>query len=223
MARTDQSASDWVRESIERDGVVRQGLARGLINVRALAREIHTAARGRVSFDALLGAIHRYPLEEGVERRRSAGRAIRKISLRNRVAILSFRNVPDLRPAIARFVGETSRAREEMLRVSTSPEAVSVTFDEARMKDLEARVPKSDVLRRWTDLAEIKVEASLEVEAAPGILAVLTSELAVNDVNVVQLSTVGPGYIVLLVKEEDATRAYGALSRLAKTGESGGP
>ena len=64
------------------------------------------------------------------------------------------------------------------------------------------------------------MEASLEVESAPGILAVITSELAVNEVNVVQLSTVGPGYIILLVKEEDATKAYAALSTLAKIGES---
>lgn len=223
MTRTTHGASDWVRDSIERDGVVRLGLARGLINVRALAREIHATARGEVSLDALLGAIHRYPLDEGVERRRSTGQAIRKISLRNRVAILSFRNLPDLRPVIARFVGETNRAKEEMLRVSTSPEAVSVTFDEARMNDLEARVPKNDVLRRWTDLAELKVEANLEVEASPGILAVITSELAVNGVNVVQLSTVGPGYIVVLVKSEDATRAYESLARLAKAGERVGP
>ena len=223
MTRTTRSASEWVRDVVERDGVVRQGLARGLVNVRALAREIQGTARNEVSFDALLGAIHRYPLEERVERRRLAGRAIRKVSLRNRVAILSFRNLPDLRLVIARFVAETSRAKEELLRVSTSPESVSVTFDEARMKELESRVPKGDVLRRWRDLAELKVEASLEVEEAPGMLAVITSELAVNEVNVVQLSTVGPGYIILLVREEDATRAYEAISRIANSGENDGP
>ena len=170
-----------------------------------------------MSFDAVLGAIRRYPIERSTERRSAAGAMIRRLSLRNRVAILSFRNRPDLRPVIARFVGETSRAREELFRVATSPEAVSVTFDEGRVKELEARVPKADVLRRWTDLVEIKVEASLEIETAPGVLSVIASELGVNDVNVVQLSTVGPGYIVLLVRAEDATRAYEALARLVET------
>ena len=197
--------------------MVRHGLSRGLVNVRALAREIQSRAGSKVSFDAVLGAIRRYPIERSTERRSAAGAMIRRLSLRNRVAILSFRNRPDLRPVIARFVGETSRAREELFRVATSPEAVSVTFDEGRVKELEARVPKADVLRRWTDLVEIKVEASLEIETAPGVLSVIASELGVNDVNVVQLSTVGPGYIVLLVRAEDATRAYEALARLVET------
>ena len=217
MSEPSRTPAAWVRDAIERDGVVRHGLVRGLVNARALAREIQARAGAKVSFDALLGAIRRYPIERGTERRGAAGAMIRKLSLRNRVAILSFKNRPDLRPVIARFVGETSRAREELLRVATSPEAVSVTFDEGRLKELEARVPRTDVLRRWTDLVEIKVEASLEVETAAGILSVITSELGVNDVNVVQLSTVGPGYIVLIVRAEDATRAYEALARLVDT------
>lgn len=217
MSETSRTPAAWVQDAIERDGVVRHGLSRGLVNVRALAREIQSRAGSKVSFDAVLGAIRRYPIERSTERRSAAGAMIRRLSLRNRVAILSFRNRPDLRPVIARFVGETSRAREELFRVATSPEAVSVTFDEGRVKELEARVPKADVLRRWTDLVEIKVEASLEIETAPGVLSVIASELGVNDVNVVQLSTVGPGYIVLLVRAEDATRAYEALARLVET------
>lgn len=217
MSKPSRTAADWVREAIERDGVVRHGLSRGIVNVRALAREIQSVAGRDVSFDALLGAIRRYPLEATEQRRERAGQAILKLSLRNRVAILSFRNRADLRPVIARFVGETSRAREEMLRVATSPEAVSVTFDEGRMKQLEVLVPKGDVLRRWSDLAEIKIEGQLEIETAQGFLAVVASELAINDVNIVQMSTVGPGYVIILVRESDATRAYQALSNLVRS------
>jgi len=218
--KTSQKSTDWVRETIERDGVVRQGLVRGLINVRALAREIQSRAGPDTSFDALLGAIRRYSLERSTERRRDTGLGILKISLRNRVAILSFRNRADLRPVVARFVGETSRSREEMLRVATSPDAVSVTFDEGRLKDLEALVPKSDVLRRWSDLAEIKIEGLLDIEKAHGFLAVITAELSMNEVNIVQMSTVGPGYVIILVREEDATRAYQALSSLVHEGRT---
>lgn len=218
MSNSARTASDRVRDAIERDGVVRHGLARGLVNVRALAREIQSGSRGTLSFDAVLGAIRRYPLGQGDERRREAGRAIQKLSLRNRVAILSFRNRPDLRPVVARFVGETGRAKEEMLRVVTSPEAVSVTFDERRMKELEGRVPGGDVIRRWSGLVEIKIEGSLDVERTPGFLAAIASELSLNDVNVVQLSTVGPGYILVLVEAKDATRAYEALARLTEGG-----
>lgn len=211
-----RNARDQVRDAVERDGVVRHGLARGLMNVRALAREIERQSSDKVTFDAVLGAIRRYPIDVSAERRRKVGAVIRKITLRNHVAVLAFRNRPDLRPAIARFVGESGLATEETLRVATSPEGVSLTFDESRTKELEGRIPKSDVLHKLSGLVEIKIQLAAEAEKASGALSVIASELAINDVNVVQLHTVGPAYIILLVSEADATRAYQALSNLAK-------
>ena len=74
MSNQPKPAGEIVREAIERDGVIRNGLARGLVNHRALARWIQDSSPTEASFDALLSAIRRYPLQHSTARRQFTGR-----------------------------------------------------------------------------------------------------------------------------------------------------
>lgn len=209
--------SELVRETIERDGVVRLGLARGLINVRALARSIREEAGAEASLDAILGAIRRYPLPVTAARRREVGKAIAKLSLRNRIAVISVRNKPENLLTIARFAGEAGPERTETFRLVAGPETISVTIDSKHVDRLEAKLPRHEVLRRLDDLAELAIEMIPAADEVPGALSAITTELALADVNVVQLSTMGPGRILALFREKDVTEAYRTLERLART------
>lgn len=215
MTEAPRRASDLVRELIERDGVVRHGLARGLVNVRALARSIEAEAEGAASFDAILGAIRRYPFKAASARRGGVGKHILKLSVKNRIAVVLIRNRPELQQPIAHFAGELSPARGDTFRIVSGLEAVSVTVDSRNLAKLESRIPRQDILRRLGNLAQVDIEIEHDIEKIPGVLATITTELAVNDVNVVQLTTVGPGRVILLVEEADVTRAYRALDDLS--------
>jgi hypothetical protein len=94
MAHSTRLASTMVRDVSERDGVVRHGLSRGLINAHALARSIQTANPTAASFDAILSAIRRYPLSEISEERRANARMIHKLTMKNNVTVVSIRNHP---------------------------------------------------------------------------------------------------------------------------------
>lgn len=218
MPKPTRRASEIVQETIERDGVVRHGLVRGLVNVRALARSIREATGDEASLDAILGAIRRYPLKPTAARRQEVGKAIAKLSLRNRIAVLSLRNRPENLVTVARFAGEAGPLRSETFRMVSGPESVSVTIDAKYVDRLESKFPRHDVLRRLDDLAELVVEMTPAIDEIPGALSAITTELAMADVNVVQLSTMGPGRILLLVREPDVTGAYRALEGLAKSG-----
>ena len=122
MRNSTRSASEIVRETVERDGVVKHGLARGLINVRALARSIQVATSGETSFDAILSAIRRYPIKQSSARRTSIGKMILKLSMKNRIVVVSIRNQPELQLMIARFAGEVNYARGESFRVVSGME-----------------------------------------------------------------------------------------------------
>lgn len=211
-----QSAGELVRKTIERDPVVRYGLIRGLVNHRALARMIQAEAPSGVSFDALLSGIRRYPLRKSYERREKAGRMILKLSLKNKVAVLSLKNESETQRAIARFSEEVNYTAGETFRVISSMENVSVTLDTKNADKFEPRLPKSVVRKRTSGLAELTIEMKIEVEDSPGALAAIVGELALNDVNVIQLTSVGPGRIIVLVNESDAIKSYQALETLAR-------
>ena len=215
MSTEAQSAGELVRKAIERDPVVRFGLARGLVNHRALARTIEAEARADVSFDALLSAIRRYPIRQNYEKREKAGKMILKLALKNKVAVLSLRNDDETRRAIARFSDEVNYSAGETFRVISAMDYVSVTFDTKNADRFETRLPKSTIRKKMRGLAELTVEMNAEVEESPGALAAIVGELALNDVNVRQLTSVGPGRVIVLVEERDALKSYQALEALA--------
>lgn len=216
MKNSTRTAGEIVRESVERDGVVKHGLARGLINVRALARSIQVAAQGETSFDAILSAIRRYPIKQSSAKRESIGKMILKLSLKNRIVVVSIRNQPELQLMIARFAGEVNYARGDSFRIVSGIESVSVTIDSKNINKLDSNIPKHAVLRKLGNLAEIVVDMAHDIDNTPGALSAITAELAMNDVNIVQLSTVGPGRVIILANEKDAMKAYQSLEEMSK-------
>jgi len=211
-----QSAGEIVRDTIERDPVVRFGLARGLVNHRALARAMQAEARTDVSLDALLSAIRRYPMKRSYEKRENVGRTILKLVLKNKVAVLSLKNDSETQRAIARFSEEVNYSAGETFRVITALDYVSVTLDTKNADKFETRIPRSVIRKKTSGLAELTVEMKAEVEDSPGTLAGIVGELALNDVNIRQLTSVGPARVIVLVNESDALKSYQALETLAK-------
>ena len=60
------------------------------------------------------------------------------------------------------------------------------------------------------------IDTETEGQDVPGVLAAITGELALNDVTIRQLASVGPGRVMILVSAEDALKSYQALEGLAK-------
>ena len=211
-----QSAGDQVRNAVERDPVVRFGLARGLVNHRALARAIQARARSDVSFDALLSAIRRYPIQRAYEKRERAGSLVSKLALKNRISVLSLKNDNETQKTIARFSEEVNYSAGETFRVVSSMDYVSVTLDAKNADRFESRLPKSIIRKKTSGLAELTIEMKIEVEDSPGALAAIVGELALNEVNIRLLTSVGPGRVIMLVNEADAMKSYQAIEALAK-------
>ena len=216
MANSTRLASTLVRKTIERDGVVRHGLSRGLINAHALARSIQHANPKAASFDAILSAIRRYPLGEPDESQHATNRIIHKLTMKNNVSVLSIRNHPEVQLTIARFAEEVDYTHGETFRVVIGPKTISVTVDSKNADRLASVIPKARLVKQIHNLAELVLDLTADADIALGVLAAITNELAVNDVNIIQLSTLGPGHILILVDERNATNAYQALSTLNK-------
>lgn len=210
-----QNATTLVRLAIERDGVVRNALAYGIVNTRALARDIEMKSNGTVSFDAILSAIRRYPLEEIASKRKTAGSKISKISLRNRIIVISLKNSSELQRAILKFSSDVNSSAGETFRLVTNMDYASVTIDSKNLERFESFISNSQIIRKIGGLAEIVVEMPIEIETAPGILSLIVSELSINGVVIRQFNTIGPGRIIMLVDEYDATRAFDALENLS--------
>ncbi len=208
-----QNATNLVRLTIERDGVLRNALQRGIANTRAVARDIEARGNGSVSFDAVLSAIRRYPsrprvMEGGVWKENL------KLSLRNRISVVSLKNSNDLQNSILRFSGELNSAGGETFRLVTNLDNASVTIDTKNLDRFKSFISDSQINRILGNLSEIIVEMPIEIEKKEGILSAIVTELSMNDVVIRQFTTIGPGKMIILVDESDATRAFDALQNM---------
>jgi len=208
-----------VKEAIETDGVIKGGLEMGLVNQRALARHIQVTTHEKYSFEAILSAIRRYPIKESSARRGEIGNMILKLSTKNRVVEVSVRNRPEIQLAIARFAGEISYAAGETFWLISTPEMLGITIDSKNEARLNSKLSKQDVLGRLENLAEIVIEMS-GILYIPGVMSAITTQLAVNGVNIIGISgsgqVTGVERVMILVDEKDLLTAYQSLERLSK-------
>jgi len=231
MSDSQRSTSEVVKEMIERDGSIKIGLARGLINARALARYIQEATHNEYTFEALLSAIRRYPIKESAASRLELARFLRMVSMKDKISIITLRNRPEIQPTLARFAGEIDHSGGETLRVVSTPKAVNVEIDSKNEKRLTSKMMNRDIIGRRDKLSEITVEFS-DPETS-GLLAALSTELAMNGVNIqevysadVERSTDVSGEqreqqnviaeTSFIVSQKDALKAYQALQELSE-------
>jgi aspartokinase len=215
MSNSERSTGDVVKEFIERDGVIKNGLARELINARALARHIQVATHERYSFEAILSAIRRYPVKASATKHRDLGKMISKLTLKNKIAVVSIRNSPEIPSLLAKFSGEIDYGRGETLRILSGPESVTVVIDSKNLAKLTEKTPKKDIAKTFEELSEIVVTLSELAATTPGVLAALATELAINGVNLIT-SAAPPNTHVFVVEEKEALSGYRALERLSR-------
>jgi hypothetical protein len=215
MSKPTPPAGELVREVIETDGVVRHGLARGIINVRALARSIQKSTPEKLSFEAIVSAIRRYSVKNSPESGRPFGMTITKLSMKNRMAAVVLRNQPEIPSDLARFSREVDYARGDTLRLVSGPEVVTLIIDSKNFEKVASMIPKKNILSVTRNLAEIIVQHAEAIVRRPGNVAAVTTQLAVNDVNMLDCAaTYGPPpQIIIVVEERDALRAYESLEK----------
>lgn len=210
-----RSTSDAVRDVIERDGVLKEGLSRGLINVRALARYIQKATPEEHSFEALVSAVRRYPVKASAAEYRAIGKLIRKLTLKNEIVAVTVRSSPDVPGWLAKFSGAVDYGRGETFRVVSGAESVSIVIDSHNVSKLKDVIPRSEIVRVLPDLSEIVIILSDEALRRVGVGATIFTELAINRVNFLYVLSYGPPHaFAVIVDRDDAMAAYRALERL---------
>lgn len=199
---------------IEADPVIKKGLQRGIINSRALARFIQETNGVESTTDAILGVIRRYDVGEDDQDFHKAFKDC-ELSMRNKVGDLALENNQDTMRRIAEFAGTIQTTKGEGLRIVVGLKSIRVVAEQKALDAFRRTLPSRDVISYGTDLVEISLLLPPETQKIKGIIARITTELALNDVNLVSINCCSPEDI-LLVAEKDAPRALETLQRLLR-------
>jgi len=160
----------------------------------------------KYSFDGILSAIRRYPVKASAAKHHSAGKLISKIELKNKIAVATIKNTPEVPTKLAEFSKQIDYGRGETFRVVSGPESVFVVVDSKNLGKVVSTASRGDLLM---------TQESEEALTTPGIIAAWATELVMNGVNVVACAA-PPTSAIFIVKQEDALRAYQTIESMGR-------
>lgn len=211
-----ESSSKAIWGELDRDPFARICLSRGIINQRALAREILARLKLKSSMSGAVSAIQRYartqthnPLDTTFSVMRNL-----RIASRTHVVTISLRKERDTFQLLPKLFNTVDWSKGEALRVVQAEETVKVFLDERNRETFLKLIPAQLRLEVKRGLAELDVHLSPAAMRTPGTIMTLLSGLFAKSINVEEVLVAGPEVLIFLA-ESDLTGAHQAIMNFA--------
>lgn len=210
-----RSTSQMVANHLDEDIVLRESLARGVVNFRALARWLSRTYDWRVPEETLVTAIRRY-LERGnpslfATPRKLLARA--HVNVRGGMCSIAPEGASAIYESFGQLVAIPDFARGERLHLITGERGVKLIFDERNLPRVVKALGERGSTEARRGLTEISVFLPPEARNTPGVLAYLANALTLHGINIEE-SADAVSQFMFFVRSGDAITAHQTLSGL---------
>lgn len=198
-----QNISDQVKIFLDNDFIIRKCLFRNIVSLRALSRHIiKKSGLNEKNLDAVISAIRRYKkLEKG-----ASDEKLKKIFSRIKVTTRS--NIVDIRvhknkksvESIIKLNSIVDIEKGEIIRVIQAEQSITIIIDEKNIDKFNNIFHKSDIISLDKHLVEINLQFTEEAQDIKGIVALVTSSLNAEGVNIVEVMSSAPELLIIVQK-----------------------
>jgi len=203
---------------LDNEPCIRRNMSLGLLNIRSLATYLIKQHKLDSTVDAVISAIRRYKPKKHEDIFITAHNTMSQsinISTKSRLAEISLIKDSDVQSKIPKLFEIIQYNRGDVLRITQANVAITLLVDEKNIDKITELIPKDKIIATRKNIAEINVHIHPQMQATPGILAVASNELAINNINIIQAMTCPPE-MLWFVKEEDLLKAYNVLYQLCR-------
>lgn len=179
------SVAEAVRGYIDTRPVIREALARDLVNLSELARRI-ASELDIEKMPAILAACRRHretlePSRNDEDVRQALGES--RLEIRRRIASVSVRRTQAAEEALRRAASPCENGAP--FHLVSENDALTIITRDALTREIAHALEQETVLDRRENLLEVAVRSSGQIATTPGILAHLSANLSQRGVNVV--------------------------------------
>jgi aspartokinase len=204
---------------LDNDPSIRRELQRGLINTSALARYLIKERKIDATLDAIINAIRRYHHPDQYDdifakAAKTLSQAV-NISTKSNLAEISLIKDTDIQKALADVFKIISYIQGDTLRIMQANNSIRLLIDEKNMERVLTLLPKNKIISKEMNLTEINIYIHPLMQKTPGILAVISNELSINGINIVEVMTCPPE-MLFIVKKEDFQKASEVILELCQ-------
>lgn len=208
--------SEQVKVFLDNDFIIRKCLFRNIISLRALSRYIiKTLDLEEKNLDAVISAIRRYKREERSKSEVDLKKVFSKISVKTRSNIVDIclRKSKKMLEQLNKVNFIIDIEKGEIIRIIQAEEGIRIIIDGKNLDRFFDYFSKNDCISIEKNLAEINLHFTLEVSKTKGIIALITSSLNAEDINIVEIMSSAPELLILL-KKEDLIKALNVINNL---------
>jgi aspartokinase len=197
---------------------IRKDLALGLINHSALARYIIEEKNVKGNMDAVLSAIRRYEINPIVDLVKTANDIIRQssFSTKSKLANISIVKDSTTQKLLPKLFSIINYNRGDVLRIIQADESIKILVDEKNLEKVKNILTKEKIINIDENLCEINIHFHSKAVNTPGIVAVISDELLMNGINVMETMSCVPE-LLWFIKEKDSLNAYNVFYQLCNS------
>ncbi len=208
-----------IRDLLGRHPEIEKCYQEGLVNRRALARYlIANGVGGPGDLDAVVASLRRYEFGDFEGRGPELFPAIR-VTLKDRIMIVDFEKEKALLQDLQKIIGQFEYDRGDTLKFVVGTASIKLFVDQGKEPMVRSLLTRYKVRSRLDRLSEISMMFPEAATNTRGVLAVLTRELALNDVVLTELLTASPE-LLIYVRDEHVAKAYEIVRRLQRSSAS---
>jgi len=202
-----ESIHQQVWRALQTDPAAMRDLQRKLINTRALAKYLITKYDLKVSLDAVISSIRRFPLAKFEEEDKLLQHIFRDsvVSTKNNIACITVQMAPH--HAFTKLCAISLPA----FRMTTGTDEVKILVENGKVDKIMKLFEKVEVER---GLSEISVTVAEKATKTKGVLARIAAELALANINVHEMLMCPPQFLIY-VAEKNIVRAHERIIALA--------
>lgn len=213
---TQTHIADKVNSFLDNDFIIRKCLFRNIVSLRALSRHIiGKLGLKEKNFDAVVSAIRRYKRIEKEESDEKLKKIFSRIAVKTRSNIVDIRVQKNKRSveSISKLNSIVDIEKGEIIRVIQAEQSITIIIDDKNLDRFYSIFAKTDCISIDKKLVEINLQFTEEAQNVRGIVALVTSSLNVEGINIVEIMSCAPE-LLIIVKKEDLLKVLSVVDNL---------
>jgi aspartokinase len=204
-----------VLKMLDNNPSIRRCMSQGLINTTALAKYILKEKKMDATLDAVSSAIRRYKLDKYDEIFDTANRIVSfgELSTKSKLANIAVIKDSEIQQLLPKLFSIIQFNRGDVLRIIQADEAIKILVNEKNLEKVKDLLPKKKIVKIDRNLAELNIHLHPEAVKTPGIISVISNELSMNNINVMEFMSCVPE-MLWFVQEKDILKAYSVMFKL---------
>ena len=213
---TQNKISDRVSSFLDNDFIIRKCLFKNIISLRALSR--HTIKKLDLkerNLDAVISAVRRYKRKENGESDDKLKKLFLKIAVKTRSDIIDIRVQKNKRSveSISKLNSIVDIEKGEIIRVIQAEQSITIIIDDKNLEKFYHIFNKADYISIDKKLVEVNLQFTEEAQSVKGIVALVTSSLNAEGINIVEIMSSAPE-LLIIVKKEDLLKVLNVVDNL---------